>query len=114
MDQNQGTGTGTSPETSSGDQASGAGSDGRFAKAKEFVGTKASAAADAIRDGYGTASESVRNQYTAVRGKVEEIDFEDVAERTRTYVRSNPGKALLISVGVGFALGMLLRRSDED
>jgi ElaB/YqjD/DUF883 family membrane-anchored ribosome-binding protein len=50
-----------------------------------------------------------------VRGKVEEIDFEEVTDKVREYVRSNPGKALLLSVGVGFAIGMLLRRgTDED
>jgi ElaB/YqjD/DUF883 family membrane-anchored ribosome-binding protein len=106
MDQNQG---GNTPTGGSMGGATGAGADaadaqGRFAKAKEFVGDKYSVAADAVK-----------NRYSAVRGKVEEIDFNELTENVRGYVRSNPGKALLISVGVGFVIGMLLRRgSDED
>jgi ElaB/YqjD/DUF883 family membrane-anchored ribosome-binding protein len=42
------------------------------------------------------------------------VDFDGVADQVRTYVRSNPGKALLISIGAGFVLGLLLRRSDSD
>lgn len=65
---------------------------GRFGKAKEYMGTK----------------------YNAVREKVEDVDFGAITDQIRGYVRSNPGKALLISVGVGFLIGMLLRSSDDD
>ncbi|MEA2571865.1 MAG: C-terminal glycine zipper region [Acidobacteriota bacterium] len=75
---------------------------GRFDKAKEFVGDKYSAASGAVRD-----------QYNKVKEKVEDVDFGAVTDQVRSYVRSNPGKALLISVGVGFVIGMLLRRDDE-
>jgi ElaB/YqjD/DUF883 family membrane-anchored ribosome-binding protein len=78
------------------------GASGRFDKAKEFVGDKYSAASGAVRD-----------QYNKVKEKVEDVDFGAVTDQVRSYVRSNPGKALLISVGVGFVIGMLLRR-DED
>jgi ElaB/YqjD/DUF883 family membrane-anchored ribosome-binding protein len=106
MEENKGTGT----TESAAEEAA-----GRFAKAKEFVSDKYGAASEAVKDKYGAASEAVRNRYTAVRGKVEEIDFEEVTDKVREYVRSNPGKALLLSVGVGFAIGMLLRRgTDED
>ena len=37
-----------------------------------------------------------------------------ITDQVRSYVRSNPGKALLISVGVGFLVGLLLRRDDSD
>ena len=60
------------------------------------------------------ASGAVRDQYNKVREKVEDVDFGAVTDQVRSYVRSNPGKALLISVGVGFVIGMLLRRDDED
>lgn len=84
--------------------AGGTGAGGRFGKAKEYVSEK-----------YGAAAETVKNRYTAVRGKVEEIDMGEVTEKVRGYVRANPGKAMLISVGVGFVIGLLLRRgSDED
>lgn len=75
----------------------------RFGKAKDYVNDKYSAASDAMK-----------NQYNRVREKVDDVDFGEVADQVRTYVRSNPGKALLISVGVGFVVGLLLRRSDDE
>lgn len=75
---------------------------GRFGRAREYVGEKYESASGAVRDGY-----------NSVREKVEDVDFGAITDQVRTYVRSNPGKALLISVGVGFLVGLLLRR-DED
>lgn len=75
----------------------------RFGKAREFVGDK-----------YAAASGAVRDKYNAVREKVDDVDFGAVTDQVRNYVRSNPGKALLISVGVGFLVGLLLRRDDEE
>ena len=75
----------------------------RFGRAKEFVNDK-----------YSAASDAVKNQYNRVREKVEDVDFGAVTDQVRTYVRSNPGKALLISVGVGFLIGLLLRRDDDE
>ncbi len=89
-------------ETTSGADA-GSETDSPFDKAKDFVNEKYSAASDAVRD-----------QYNRVREKVEDVDFEAITDQVRSYVRSNPGKALLISVGVGFLLGLLLRRSEEE
>ena len=56
----------------------------------------------------------MKNQYNRVREQVEDIDFGEISDQVRNYVRSNPGKALLISVGAGFIIGLLLRRSDEE
>ncbi|HEY6893934.1 MAG TPA: DUF883 C-terminal domain-containing protein [Rhodanobacteraceae bacterium] len=56
----------------------------------------------------------MKNQYNKAREAVEDIDFGAISDQVRSYVRSNPGKALLISVGAGFLIGLLLRRSDED
>ena len=78
-------------------------SDSRFSKARDFVNDKYTAASGAARDAY--------NQ---VKEKVEDVDFDNVADQVRSYVRSNPGKALLISIGAGFVIGLLLRRSDSD
>jgi len=80
-----------------------AATDSRFGKAKEFVNDK-----------YETASDAVKNQYNRVREKVEDVDFGAITDQVRSYVRSNPGKALLISVGVGFLVGLLLRRDDHQ
>jgi ElaB/YqjD/DUF883 family membrane-anchored ribosome-binding protein len=75
----------------------------RFNRAKDYVNDK-----------YSAASDAVKNQYNRVREKVEDVDFGAITDQVRTYVRSNPGKALLISVGVGFLIGLLLRRDNED
>jgi ElaB/YqjD/DUF883 family membrane-anchored ribosome-binding protein len=75
----------------------------RFNRAKDYVNDK-----------YSTASDAVKNQYNRVREKVEDVDFGAITDQVRTYVRSNPGKALLISVGVGFLIGLLLRRDNEE
>ena len=74
----------------------------RFSRAREYVGDK-----------YETASGAMRDGYNNMRERVEDVDFGAITDQVRTYVRSNPGKALLISVGVGFLVGLLLRR-DED
>ena len=97
----------------------------KLGKAKEFANQKYTAASESIKSGYdsaaesvkstyGAASESVKDRYTAVKGKIDEIDFDQVTDQVRGYVRSNPGKALLISVGIGFVFGMLMRRGDDD
>jgi ElaB/YqjD/DUF883 family membrane-anchored ribosome-binding protein len=88
-------------ETRSGNE--GSDRDSRFSKARDFVNEQ-----------YGAASGAARDAYNQVREKVEDVDFDGVADQVRTYVRSNPGKALLISIGAGFVLGLLLRRSDAD
>jgi len=77
--------------------------DSRFDRAKEFVSDTASAASDAVK-----------NQYNRVRERVEDADVGAMMDQVRSYVRSNPGKALLISVGVGFLVGLLLRRDEHD
>ncbi len=91
-------GTGSAPPAGEGGDSS-----TRFGRAKEFVNEKYDAASDAVRD-----------RYNRVREKVDDVDFGAVADQVRSYVRSNPGKALLISVGVGFLIGLLLRRNDEE
>ena len=75
----------------------------RFGKAKDFA-----------RDKYDAASDAMKNQYNRVRERVEDVDFGAIADQVRSYVRSNPGKALLISVGAGFLIGLLLRRGDDE
>ena len=79
------------------------GDDSRFGRARQYAS-----------DTYENASGKVRDGYNSMREKVEDVDFGAVTDQVRTYVRSNPGKALLISVGVGFLIGLLLRRDDED
>jgi ElaB/YqjD/DUF883 family membrane-anchored ribosome-binding protein len=101
MDEKNNSGTGGSGDESQG-AAGGGEASGRFGRAREYVGDKYESASGAVRDGYNN-----------MREKVEDVDFGAITDQVRTYVRSNPGKALLISVGVGFLVGLLLRR-DED
>jgi ElaB/YqjD/DUF883 family membrane-anchored ribosome-binding protein len=75
----------------------------RFNRAKDFVNDK-----------YSAASDAVKNQYNRAREKFDDVDFGAITDQVRSYVRSNPGKALLISVGVGFLIGLLLRRDDSE
>ncbi len=93
----------TNPNAAPGSTAGSDEEAGRFGRAREFVSEK-----------YDSASGKVRDGYNAVREKVEDVDFGAITDQVRTYVRSNPGKALLISVGVGFLIGLLLRRDDEE
>ena len=94
------TGFGAAGGTNTGD-ASDASS--RFGKAKDYA-----------REKYDAASDAMKNQYNRVRERVDDVDFGAVADQVRTYVRSNPGKALLISVAAGFLIGLLLRRGDDE
>lgn len=86
----------------------------RLGKAKDAVGEKYAAASDAVKSAYTETRGKVTEGYKQVKTKVDEVDFEGVVEQGRAYVRSNPGKALLISVGVGFVIGLLLRRGDDE
>lgn len=67
-----------------------------------------------LKDKYAAASENVKNRYSAIKDRVSEVDYANYLDQGRDFVRKNPGKALLISVGVGFVIGMLLRRSRDD
>ena len=105
MDENRG-GAGSMGGGAGADSGAGFGtdeSDSRFGRARQYVGDKYDTASGAVRDGYNT-----------VRERVEDVDVGAVTDQVRTYVRSNPGKALLISVGVGFLIGLLLRRDEEE
>lgn len=95
--------------TTTGNAAAGAGADAsggessRFGKARDFANEKYEAASGKVRDGY-----------NMMRERVEDVDFGAITDQIRTYVRSNPGKAMLISVGVGFLVGLLLRRDEDE
>jgi ElaB/YqjD/DUF883 family membrane-anchored ribosome-binding protein len=63
---------------------------------------------------FGRARDYMSGKYNAMRERVEDVDFGAITDQVRSYVRSNPGKALLISVGVGFVIGLLLRSDDDE
>lgn len=91
------------PMTSGAGDASTGGAQGKFDKAKEYAQQK-----------YSSASSTVRDKYTAVRQKVDDVEMDEVTEKVREYVRSNPGKALLFSVAAGFVIGLMFRHSDDE
>lgn len=73
-------------------------------------------AAARIRDGAQTASESAHDGLEGAARALDRglsrarLDLAAAADRTSTYVASNPGRSLLLAAGVGFVLGMLFRR----
>lgn len=77
---------------------------------------------DAAREGFGgrvkgkmgEVAEEVKSRAGALRDKIRDTDWDEVTEKATDYVRQNPGKSLAIALGVGFALGFLLRRRSDD
>ncbi|MFI5165091.1 MAG: hypothetical protein ACHQQS_00565 [Thermoanaerobaculales bacterium] len=57
-------------------------------------------------------SVEVKKGYAKVKAKVQEVDVKEVRDDVVDYVRRNPGKSVLIALGVGFAIGYLVRRRE--
>jgi ElaB/YqjD/DUF883 family membrane-anchored ribosome-binding protein len=57
-------------------------------------------------------SAEVKKGYAKVKTKVQEVDVKEVRDDVIDYIRRNPGKSILIAVGVGFAIGYLVRRRE--
>ena len=66
-----------------------------------------------LRERVGEVAENVKARAGALRDRIAETEWEDVQTGVKNYVRDNPGKSIAIAVGVGFALGLLLRRRDD-
>lgn len=77
---------------------------------------------DAAREGFGgrvkekmgEVAEGVKSRAGALRDKIRETDWDEVTDKATDYVRQNPGKSVAIALGIGFALGLLLRRRSDD
>lgn len=77
---------------------------------------------DATREGFGgrvkekmgEVADGVKSRAGALRDKIRDTDWDEVTDKATDYVRQNPGKSLAIALGVGFALGLLLRRRSDD
>lgn len=76
---------------------------------REAMGDKAGR----LRERVGEVAENVKARAGALRDKIAETDWADVQTGVKNYVRDNPGKAVAAALGVGFALGLLLRRRDD-
>jgi ElaB/YqjD/DUF883 family membrane-anchored ribosome-binding protein len=83
--------------------------DGRYRKAASGVKRSAERVGEVAREKYQVAAEGVREGYVKVRKDLDRLGG-DVSE----YVRENPGKSLLMAAGVGFVIGLLLRRPGSD
>ena len=65
-----------------------------------------------LRERVGEVADNVKARAGALRDKFADTDWEDVQTGVKNYVRDNPGKSVAIALGVGFALGLLIRRRD--
>jgi len=79
----------------------------RIESAKETLGSR-------VRERAGQVADSVKQQAANVREKIRQTSWDDVMSNVNGYVRDNPGKAVGIALGLGFALGVLLRRRGDD
>jgi len=57
-------------------------------------------------------SAEAKKGYTKVKAKVQEVDVQEVHDDLIEYVKRNPAKSILIALGVGFAVGYLVRRRE--
>ncbi len=77
---------------------------------------------DAAREGFGgrvkekmgEVAEGVKSRASALRDKIRDTEWNEVTDKVTDYVKENPGKSIAIALGVGFALGLLLRRQSDD
>jgi len=79
--------------------------DRRYKKAAREA-RKVSAAA---REKYDAAVDTLRTGYAKARR-----DINRLSNDATDYVRENPGKSLLIAAGVGFLIGLAVRRRRDD
>jgi len=66
-----------------------------------------------VREKMSDVADSVKTRAGALRDKIRETEWDDVTQNVTSYVRDNPGKSVAIALGVGFALGLLLRRRGD-
>lgn len=67
-----------------------------------------------VKEKVGEVAQDVKSRAGALRDRIKETDWEEVTDKATDYVRQNPGKSVAIALGVGFALGLLLRRRGDD
>jgi ElaB/YqjD/DUF883 family membrane-anchored ribosome-binding protein len=65
--------------------------------------------ADSARETYRDTADKVQKGYRRARKDLDRVG-RDVGE----YVRENPGKSVLIAAGIGFLVGLIVRRRDND
>jgi ElaB/YqjD/DUF883 family membrane-anchored ribosome-binding protein len=61
----------------------------------------------------GDVADDVKQKARELRDKFAETSWDDVVDKTSSFVRDNPGKAVGIALAAGFLLGLLIRRRDD-
>src|SRR5664280_2692829 len=94
--------------------------EGSMEKAKEALGegygklrSRSAEAYDKAKEQFDKLAAEIKKGYAKVKAKVQEIDVKEVRDDVVDYVRRNPGKSILIALGVGFAVGYLVRRRES-
>lgn len=92
---------------------------GALESARETMGELYGRSREVVEEGYQKAkvqfdrlSAEVKKGYAKVKAKVQEVDVKEVRDDVVDYIRRNPGKSILIALGVGFAVGYLVRRRE--
>lgn len=78
-------------------------------RGRETAKEKYQDVAETAREKYQDVAETARRSYTRVSSEAG-----NVSREVSLYVRDNPGKSVLIAAGVGFLLGLLIRRGGGD
>jgi len=86
----------------------------KIGHAKDYVGERYQAVSEKVRSRYESVSSAAKEKAAEVKSKVDQVEMDDVVDQMRDYVRSNPGKALLISIGVGFVIGLIMRGGEDE
>lgn len=84
-----------------------------FDRARDFVEEKIEQTKDVLGDSFEGVGGEVRKQVKATAKKIEK-DYGYIWDDVRSYVKSSPGTAVALSIGIGFLLGYLLSGGDED
>ncbi len=78
-------------------------------RGRETAKEKYQDVAETAREKYRDVADTARRSYTRVSSEAG-----NVSREVSLYVRDNPGKSVLIAAGVGFLLGLLIRRGGGD
>jgi ElaB/YqjD/DUF883 family membrane-anchored ribosome-binding protein len=87
--------------------------------AREKMGELYGRSREVVEEAYEKAKEQldklaveIKKGYAKAKAKVQEVDVKEVRDDVVDYVRRNPGRSILIALGVGFAVGYLVRRRE--
>ena len=84
--------------------------DARIDAAREATGDRIGK----LKEKAGEVADAAKARASAIRDRIRDTDWDDVTSNVTGYVRENPGKSVAIALGVGFVLGLLLRKKGHD